>query len=1114
MIDRINNLLNLIDKNAKKQTIVVFKGFLYSDLIKLDNKYFKNWDKIIINKTDIEILKGQVLENTFDAIKSSNSVFWMTYEELILAYETVKNNFDIKVIENNIFNKKFPYDNTINDIERVYKSYFYNVEDEIKKEDELEYSSVVDFYGDISYSTESEKYYITYNDSLDMNLEYIDLYEVDKNSHMVEMTDVKQKDKDTLFIELSEDEIPFLDLITVLLNGKELPKKVCIISMVQLSDLPNLYRERTEILQKLFKNKIRFSFAMKTMEISDIENLSDYLSILKEYWGYDSFRDLDIYRDVRSTEREIIQISQAQIIDDIVTQTSLAIDEKSFRDIFITSPTGSGKSVMFQLPSIYLSRKYIDVKPLTIVISPLIALMNDQVNSLKNNGIDIARTINSNTLPFEKEKILEEVENGKCSILYLSPETLQARYDIKALIGNRYLGLVIIDEAHIVTTWGKTFRADYWYLGIFLQKLRKLYRFPIVTFTATAIYGGREDMYLETRDSLNMINPISYFGKVRRDDIYMAISSLGDNEKDYIKNNREYRKTKQQLGLDFLRVAYKNKQKTLVYFPTIRTLNDFKFFIRQDKDIYERTGEYHGMLEKEEKDEVLKSFKDGDMLFVLATKAFGMGVDIPDIKYVYHYAPTGSVTDYIQEIGRVARDKDLVKKGVARCDFLSADFNEVKRLHGMSSIKNRQLLQIMKKIMELYKEKGFSRNLLVSAEDFKYAFMDDYQEIDGLDNKIKTALLLIEKDFSSPNNIGYPPFSARPRSIFGNEMILVKKDLANKLMSSSIKKYIKLEYPLKNSIFYGVYSVDLSSIWEKYYKKYTFPNFKRILFTPEECKKLKHGNLFSQFSYSTGISIAKMSDNEINDAISIFNKYVKIFSDFSAEQKRLDKYFTVNDLGSYLSIHLKIKDKFKSRSIAQALINSCFEYQKIKGYKFIEDRPSNNEMKYKYKNSYDIFIDFLAVNFEKYFKKNEQYYEGEDQFIKFYLRDKSRKLKDKSRKFDEDSIVLGIAEAIGLLSYTIENGQNPKIYLRMNSVSPMEQAIKKGEYYKNNLLSNIYLRHKISVEMLTYLFTYKVEADSPQEKILKYTDFFWDKIEDYFLGDIPIEVEEKLYKKI
>lgn len=109
------------------------------------------------------------------------------------------------------------------------------------------------------------------------------------------------------------------------------------------------------------------------------------------------------------------------------------------------------------------------------------------------------------------------------------------------LIGDRNIGIVIIDEAHIVTTWGKSFRADYWYLGIYLAKLRKEYKFPIVTFTATAIYGGREDMYLDTRNSLNMISPISYFGNVRREDLIMKVRS---SQKDLEAEGRDYRKTK------------------------------------------------------------------------------------------------------------------------------------------------------------------------------------------------------------------------------------------------------------------------------------------------------------------------------------------------------------------------------------------------------------------------------------------------------------------------------------------------------------------------------------------------------------------------------------------
>src|SRR5699024_10200908 len=141
-------------------------------------------------------------------------------------------------------------------------------------------------------------------------------------------------------------------------------------------------------------------------------------------------------------------------------------------------------------------------KPLTLVISPLIGLMNDQVESMHRKGVNNSATINGNTPPYQKERILDGVQNQQIDILYLSPETLQARSDIKMLIGDRNIGVVIIDEAHIVTTWGKSFRADYWYLGIYLEILRKEYKFLIVAFTATAVYAVRDGKYLDIRNSL------------------------------------------------------------------------------------------------------------------------------------------------------------------------------------------------------------------------------------------------------------------------------------------------------------------------------------------------------------------------------------------------------------------------------------------------------------------------------------------------------------------------------------------------------------------------------------------------------------------------------------
>ena len=166
-----------------------------------------------------------------------------------------------------------------------------------------------------------------------------------------------------------------------------------------------------------------------------------------------------------------------------------------------------------QLPAIYLAKEY---NAMTIVISPLIGLMFDQVDGLQRRDVDFSATINSELAPSEKMQIMERIKDGRVSILYISPETLLSRSDIRQLIGDRRVGLFVIDEAHIVTTWGKSFRADYWYLGTYLQRMRKEMQFPIATFTATAIYGGIEDMYTEIRDSLNLTNTITYFGYIKR----------------------------------------------------------------------------------------------------------------------------------------------------------------------------------------------------------------------------------------------------------------------------------------------------------------------------------------------------------------------------------------------------------------------------------------------------------------------------------------------------------------------------------------------------------------------------------------------------------------------
>ena len=141
---------------------------------------------------------------------------------------------------------------------------------------------------------------------------------------------------------------------------------------------------------------------------------------------------------------------------------------------------------------------------------------------------------------------------------------------------------------------------------------------------------------------------------------------------------------------------------------------------------------------------------------MISTKAFGMGVDVPDIAQVYHYAPTGNLADYVQEIGRCARDKNMT--GVATEEYLSGDLSQLKRLHGMGELRQYQLREILHKLYWMYSQKKH-RNLLVSPDAFGYLF-----DSDDVENRVKTGLLLLAKDLE--NAYGFPVLVVRPKAMF------------------------------------------------------------------------------------------------------------------------------------------------------------------------------------------------------------------------------------------------------------------------------------------------------------------------------------------------------------
>ena len=171
---------------------------------------------------------------------------------------------------------------------------------------------------------------------------------------------------------------------------------------------------------------------------------------------------------------------------------------------------------------------------------------------------------------------------------------------------------------------------------------------------------------------------------------------------------------------------------------------------------------YTGKMNKNSKQFEADDFKSGLKKVMFATKAFGMGIDINDIEYVYHYAPTGNLNDYVQEIGRAARRSDI--QGIAAIDFMANDFKFINMLFGMSSIKQYEIKAVLKKLNQIYQNKR-QQNFLVTPNDFSYIFSSESKAgSDESERKLKTVLLMLEKDLTS--QFGFPVLISRPKSLF------------------------------------------------------------------------------------------------------------------------------------------------------------------------------------------------------------------------------------------------------------------------------------------------------------------------------------------------------------
>jgi len=602
---------------------------------------------------------------------------------------------------------------------------------------------------------------------------------------------------------------------------------------------------------------------------------NQYYKILSDYWGYSEFRD-----------------GQLEVIRSIY----------SLRDTLAVLPTGAGKSICYQVPGLLM-------EGVTIVVSPLIALMKDQISSLKKRGIKAVGVMTGQSIR-EQDVILDNVAYGDVKFLFVSPERLQSKL-FQARLLKYNVSMIVIDEAHCISEWGHDFRPEYRKISEVMDMIKRV---PYLALTATATERVRGDIV----SSLEMNDPkVLLHSPVRHNISYKV-----------------YRSENKQIVLRQL-IGRIREGCSIIYVNTRKATTQIARYLAQHNLIARA---FHGGMSMKERNAVVEDWDKGKVRIMIATKAFGMGIDKSDVRQVIHYNLPESVEAYVQEAGRAGRDGNYSEAIII---INNADIAKVKT-------RGEDLFPSLEFIKKVYIQLGVYFRIASgdSHEEYrsynhidfceKYG-MPKFKTINALRFLHKSELIQLSESITTP-------------SLLSLDEISIKRLLSDTQTSEKMKSFIKLLLRSYEGLFFSQVAVDEAFIAKKF-----SVDTAKVVEALNWIRKQEMG----RYSPSLGGAVIRFNNyryknNDIKIEESIYNGTKQRYVDYTnsilsyvnsyiCRQAYISKYFDFDpdmECGICDICQSKTDVKVDSKSIRENLIEyislkicdlddclSCFDYK-------------------------------------------------------------------------------------------------------------------------------------------------------------------------------------------